>query len=75
MLEFTVESVYKLPPIPTPPDTINAPVFVDVEEVVLRIETPVPDICILSVVPELYTNLIKLAVVEPNTKSPDVDDK
>jgi hypothetical protein len=30
---------YKLPPIPTPPDTTNAPVLVEIDVVVLLIKT------------------------------------
>jgi hypothetical protein len=49
--EALEEDVNKLPPIPTPPDTMNAPEDVDVEFVVFVIET-VPPINELPVTPK-----------------------
>ena len=73
--ERLAAAVHKLPPIPTPPATINAPVDELVEVVVYRTVTAVPVICMESVAPELYTNLKIFAVVDPKTKSPLVEVK
>ena len=82
MFKVTPETEAKLevdvqrePPIPTPPTTVKAPVDVDVDAVLYKTETAVPVICMESVAPELYTNLKIFAVVEPKTKSPEVEVK
>lgn len=55
--ELDPVEVYKLPPIPTPPDTVNAPVEEDVETVECVILTTPVDV--------LFVN-----VVEPETDAP-----
>ena len=71
------EATYKLPPIPTPPTIVNAPVEVVPEAVAGVIETAVPAafmFIVSNIVPPVPI-LIGFAVVVPKTKSPVVDVK